>query len=198
MKKEFLHIEKENKSFPSTEVTKNQIMIGHTSRNLTDYLKSLELRHDGNYKKIPHYIVAENGDVIKLLNPKLVSEFFGDYTIDNNIVCVLLENRGWLTPKKNRKGICDWLGNIYKGEVFDKKWRNKFFWAIYTDKQVESLVSLLKQICEDFNIKRDFIGHNVKVSGVQNFKGVVNRSNYSDCFTDLSPAFNFEKIKELL
>ena len=128
MKKEFLHIEKENKSFPSTEVTKNQI----------------------------------------------------------------------ITPKKNRKGICDWLGNIYKGEVFDKKWRNKFFWAIYTDKQVESLVSLLKQICEDFNIKRDFIGHNVKVSGVQNFKGVVNRSNYSDCFTDLSPAFNFEKIKEIL
>jgi N-acetyl-anhydromuramyl-L-alanine amidase AmpD len=198
MKKELLHIEKENKSFTSDEVVKTQIMIGHTSRNLTDYLKSLELRHNGKYKKIPHYVVAENGDTISLLNPKSPSEFFGNGDIDNNIICVLLENRGWLVPKKNGKGMCDWLGDIYKGEVFDKKWRNKFFWAIYTDKQVLSLTSLLKQICGDFNINRNFIGHNVRVSGVKNFKGVVNRSNYSECFTDLSPAFNFEKIKELL
>ena len=49
----------------------------------------------------------------------------------------------------------------------------------------------------DLDINKDFVGHNVKVGGVEKFEGVVCRSNYSEFFTDLSPAFNFEKIKEV-
>ncbi len=42
------------------------------------------------------------------------------------------------------------------------------------------------------------VGNNVRVKGVENFKGIVSRSNYSEFFTDLSPAFNFDKIKEII
>ncbi len=62
---------------------------------------------------------------------------------------------------------------------------------------MESLVSLLNNLCVDLNINKEFIGHNVRVEGVEKFKGIVTRSNYSEYFTDLSPAFNFERIKEL-
>ena len=94
--------------------------------------------------------------------------------------------------------MCDWLGNIYNGEVFEKKWRNKFFWSVHTDKQIDTLLDLINKLCHDLKINKDFVGHNVRVSGVEKFKGVVNRSNYSEYFTDLSPAFNFEKIKEII
>ena len=113
------------------------------------------------------------------------------------VYSILLENNGWLTYKKQTNLLCDWLGNIYKGEVFEKKWRNKFFWSTYSDKQVESLVILLNDLCKELGIDKKFIGHNVRVEGVERFKGIVTRSNYSEYFTDLSPAFNFERIKEL-
>ena len=73
-----------------------------------------------------------------------------------------------------------------------------FFWAVYPSKQVTTLCNLLVLLCETHDINRSFIGHNVRVEGVEKYEGIVNRSNYSDYFTDLSPAFNFEKIKEIL
>ena len=50
-------------------------MIGHTSRNFNDYLKSIEIRNNGKYKRIPHYIISELGEVKELVNPKYTSEF---------------------------------------------------------------------------------------------------------------------------
>ena len=68
---------------------------------------------------------------------------------------------------------------------------------MYTDKQLESLLNLLNKLCMDLDINKEFVGHNVRVEGVEKFEGIVTRSNYSEFFTDLSPAFNFEKIKEI-
>ena len=195
MKKELLNIEKEINHTKNGR--KTQIMIGHTSRNVEDYLKSLKIRHNGKYDRQPHFIISKDGLIVETLKPKKESNFFGYKEIDSKIVSVLLENEGWLKPKKDNPRLCDWLGNIYKGEVFEKKWRNKFFWSTYTDKQMESLVTLLSNLCVDLNINKEFIGHNVRVEGVEKFKGIVTRSNYSEYFTDLSPAFNFERIKEL-
>ena len=172
-------------------------MIGHTSRNIKDYLKSLNLRHNGKYDRQPHFIISKEGVVVKTANPKQYTNFFGYKEIDSNIVVVLLENEGWVKPKKNNPRLCDWLGDIYNGEVFEKKWRNKLFWSTYTDKQMESLIVLLNDLCVNLKIEKEFIGHNVRVDGVERFKGIVTRSNYSEYFTDLSPAFNFERIKEL-
>jgi N-acetyl-anhydromuramyl-L-alanine amidase AmpD len=198
MKKELLNIEKEsNILYQEIDSRKTQIMVGHTSRNIEDYLKSLSLRHNGKYNSQPHFIVSKDGIVIKILEPQIVSNFFGHKEIDSNIITVLLENEGWLKPKKDNPRLCDWLGNIYKGEVFEKKWRNRFFWSPYTDKQVDGLVVLLNELCTDLSIEKEFIGHNVRVEGVEKYKGIVTRSNYSEYFTDLSPAFNFERIKEL-
>jgi len=198
MKKELLNIEKENSVVCGDILSgKTQIMIGHTSRNIKDYLKSLNLRHNGKYDRQPHFIISKRGEVVKTASPKQYTNFFGYKEIDSNIVVVLLENEGWVKPKKNNPRLCDWLGDIYNGEVFEKKWRNKLFWSTYTDKQMESLIVLLSDLCVDLKIEKKFIGHNVRVDGVERFKGIVTRSNYSEYFTDLSPAFNFERIKEL-
>ena len=84
----------------------------------------------------------------------------------------------------------DWFED-YK--TLELKYRNRTL-----NEQLNNLNSLLENLFNDFKIERKMVGHNVRVKGVENFKGIVSRSNYSEFFTDLSPAFNFDKIKEII
>jgi hypothetical protein len=58
-----------------------------------------------------------------------------------------------------------------------------------------SLKELLNDLCKEFNIENKVIDHNVYDENVDIFKGVTFRSNYSKITTDVSPAFEIEKIK---
>ena len=199
MHSEHYDIEKERnkKLFKPSKSPRKQILLGHTSRNIDDYLKSIELRHNGKYTSIPHFLIAKNGDVRNLVKPTFITNLFGYESIDKDNISIFLENEGWLNHRYNKIKLYDWLGNIYKSEVIEKKWRNKLFWAPYTTDQIEALIELINKMCKEFKIVKKFVGHNVRVPGIEKFEGIVSRSNYSEYFTDLSPAFNFKKIKEL-
>ena len=88
-------------------------MLGHTSRKIKDYKKSLKLRHNGNYEKLPHFIISKTGIVEEILPLDKPTKFFGHPYIDNNCIFILLENEGWLKKSKTQNRLCDWLGNIY-------------------------------------------------------------------------------------
>jgi hypothetical protein len=45
-------------------------------------------------------------------------------------------------------------------------------------------------------IKMNFVGHNVQVNDIMYFEGLVSRSNYNNFWTDVSPAFDFDKLIE--
>ena len=177
---------------------KKQIILCHTSREVSEYLTSLKFRYNGNYDKIPNYIITREGKILELINPKFSTNFFGVESMDKEGISVCLENLGWLNKKPLSSHYLNWLGNIYKEEVYEKKWRDYIFWHPYTDEQINSTVSLCKKICQEMLIPSEFIGHNVKVDGVENFKGVVSRSNYHQRYTDLNPSFNFQKFKKEL
>jgi hypothetical protein len=49
-----------------------------------------------------------------------------------------------------------------------------------------------------FKIEKRCIGHNTRFEGVENFEGIVTKSNFDSKYTDLSPSFNFETFKKLL
>jgi hypothetical protein len=49
-----------------------------------------------------------------------------------------------------------------------------------------------------FKIEKRCIGHNTRFEGVENFDGIVTKSNFDSKYTDLSPSFNFETFKKLL
>ena len=86
----------------------------------------------------------------------------------------------------------NWIGDIYKGEVFKKKWRDYFFWQPYTDTQIKNLGLLCKELFEVVNIKPQIIEHNTKINGVERHEGILTKSNFELYNTDVSPAFNFE------
>ena len=171
---------------------KHQIILTHTSRNLKDYLSSLKFRYNGKFDRIPHYIIDRDGDIIQLLPNIGYGKFFNDENLNKNSIIISLENLGWLEKEPLKKGYINWIGNIYKGEVFERKWRDYLYWDKYTNEQIDSCVFLCKKLIEEFRIGKKFVGHNTKINGIEKFEGIVTRSNYFTETTDLNPSFDFE------
>jgi N-acetyl-anhydromuramyl-L-alanine amidase AmpD len=177
---------------------KNQIILVHTSRKIEEYLTSLKYRHNGNYNKIPHYVISREGRIIQLLEDQDYSELFNDPTYDNRSIVISLENLGWLEKEPLKNHYINWIGNIYKENIVDKKWRDYFFWQPYTEIQMDSLVELCKDLSKKMSINLTCVGHNTKTNRMETFDGIFTRSNFDENYTDVSPAFDFEYfIKKL-
>jgi len=171
---------------------KSQIILCHTSREVDEYLASLKFRYNGKYNRIPHYIISRNGELVQTLEKNKYSRFFDDKTVNEKAIIISLENLGWLDRKPLSQDYINWKGSIYKGKVFEKKWRDSFFWEPYTEKQLDVLSDLCVKLCDELKIPKVCSGHNTKIEGIKNFEGIVSRSNYESRFTDLNPSFDFE------
>jgi hypothetical protein len=173
---------------------KRQIVLLHTSREINQYLTGLKYRFNGKYDKIPNYVIDKEGKILELIEPKKTSRIFNNKNIDKNIITISLENLGWLYKEPLQKGYINWIGNIYKGKVYERKWRDYVYWDIYTPEQTESCFELCIKLVNEFNIDKKFVGHNTKINGIEKFSGIVSRSNYFSETTDLNPSFNFEEF----
>lgn len=171
---------------------KHQIILTHTSRNLKDYLSSLKFRYNGKFDRIPHYIIDRDGDIIQLLPNIGYGKFFNDENLNKNSIIISLENLGWLEKEPLNNQYVNWIGDIYKGEAYEKKWRDYFFWHPYTEVQVKSTALLCMNLFEEVSIKKNYVGHNTKINGIEKFEGIVSRSNYENESTDVNPSFDFE------
>lgn len=174
---------------------KKQIIICHTYREVNNYLNSLKFRKNGKFEKIPNFVITKEGKVLKLIPEDGYTSFFESKEVNKNSVIICLENLGWLNkvPLSNR--YSNWINETTSKEVFIKKWREKNYWDIYSEEQINSLIELCKKILKKYSINKSFIGHNTKVDGIKIFNGIVCRSNYENKYTDVSPAFNFEYFK---
>jgi N-acetyl-anhydromuramyl-L-alanine amidase AmpD len=173
---------------------KHQIILTHTSRNINDYLQSLKFRFNGDFKRIPNYIITRDGKILQLLGNTEHSEYFKDPNINRNSIIISLENLGWLKKEPLTDYYINWIGDIYKGNVFEKKWRGYYFWQPYTESQIENLGLLCKGLFESLGIKTQVVEHNTKISGVEKYGGIVTKSNFSLDYTDVSPAFKFNEL----
>ena len=175
---------------------KSQIILTHTSRNVENYLASLRYRYNGKFDKIPNYVITKKGQVLQLLNNIEHTNYFGETNINRNSIIISLENLGWLEKQPLENNFVNWIGDIYIGKTFDRKWRDYFFWDPYSEKQIDSLSKICKNIISDMKIQKEVIEHNTKINGIEKFEGIVTRSNFDSNFTDLSPAFDFENFRK--
>lgn len=173
---------------------KHQIILTHSSRNINPYLTSIKYRFNGKYNRIPNYVITKDGKILQLLKNEEHTSFFPNPNINRNSIIIVLENLGWLHKEPLKDYYVNWIGDIYKGNVFEKKWRDYFFWDPYPQEQIDSTSNLVKQIIKEMKIKPNIVGHNTKIKGVERYEGLVTRSNFNSDFTDLSPAFDFEKF----
>lgn len=173
---------------------KKQIILCHTSREVSEYLTSLKFRFNGRFNRIPNFIITKHGEILQLLGETEYSNFLGVESLDKQSVIVCLENLGWLEKKPLSNHYISWNRTIYKEKVFEKKWRDYFFWEPYNDIQTQSSAELCLELCEKLQIEKNCVGHNTKIEGMFKFVGISSRSNYDTRFTDLSPAFDFENF----
>ena len=181
-------------NFTSVEknTNKKQIILIHSSRNVEEYLTGLKYRGNGKYDKIPHFFIDKEGKILQLLSEEETSKIFNNKIVDKNSITICLENLGWLEKEPLKNGYINWIGSIYKGKVYEKKWRDFIFWDTYTEQQVESLIFLCKKLIKDLDIKGKFVGHNTKINGAEKVEGILTRSNFFLDSTDLNPSFNFD------
>jgi len=177
---------------------KSQIILCHTSRNSNEYLISLKYRKNKKYDKIPNFLVTKDGKIIDLLPSETYSNFFDNHDVNKNSVIISLENLGWLEKKQLSSHYINWIGDIYKGVPFERKWRDYFLWDPYTTEQINSLVKLCLDMCQKHKIPIECIGHNTKITNIEKLNGIVSRSNFDQIFTDVSPAFDFDKFTNML
>jgi len=178
--------------------TKKPIVLTHTSRRVEPLLVSFKYRSNGNYSKLPHYIITREGRVIKILDDEKVSNIFNDKNLNNNSIVISFENLGWLEKQPLKSGHINWIGDIYSGKVAERKWRDYFFWHPYTEIQLDKAAELCIELSKTHKIPLNCIGHNTKVKGSESYNGILTKSNFDSFSTDLSPAFNFDYfIKKL-
>lgn len=177
---------------------KNQIILTHTSRNVENYLASLRYRYNKKFDRIPNYVITKKGVILQLLQDIGYTNYLYEINSNRGGIIISLENLGWLEKEPLENHYVNWIGDIYKGKAFERKWRDYFFWDIYTEEQINSLAFLCKSITKEKRMSRDLIGHNTKVKNVEIFEGIVTRSNFDSNFTDLSPAFDFDKFRKKL
>ena len=177
---------------------KNKIILINTFRDIKGYLVSLKYRHNGEYDKIPNYVITKKGEILRLLGDSGYSNLFDDKLIKYNSIIIAIENLGWLEKNQDRGMNINWIGDIYNGEPYYKKWRDYDFWDVYTEAQMNSLASLCSEICDRMKINKKFIGHNIKTDINLKFNGILSRSNIYKSYTDVSPSFDIKLFEKKL
>lgn len=177
---------------------KRQIILCDTKRDYRNYINSLIYRYNGKNPYLPNFVIDKTGKVYSIIPPDSFSNFMQDKKIDKKSIIIVLENNGWLKKNPLDNTFINWVGDIYKKDVFEKKWREQFFWEPYTKKQLIGLSNLIKEMCEKFDIPKESLGHNVISDETSNFNGVVSKSNYDFLHKDVNPSFDFKLLKELL
>ena len=190
-----MEIKKYGKFNPTgTSNKKHQIILVNTSRSVHPYLQTLKYRYNGKFTRIPNYIITRAGDILELLEPLNYSQYFNDSSMDQNSIVISFENLGWIQREPLTDYYVNWIGDIYKGEVYEKKWRDYYFWQPYTTQQVDSCAELCDILFKELSIKNNIIGHNTKINYNPKYEGVLTFSNIDKERTDVSPAFNFEQL----
>lgn len=184
-------------NYNKQETIKKQIIIAHTASDNMRHFVKWKHRLSGRYKKTAAFTIDFAGNVYQHFDPIYFSEMFGNLDQDKKSIIILLENEGWLTKNSEKNEFLNWIGHIYNrpDSVHERKWRGYTHWAPYTKEQFESTVELVGKLCDDFFIDKLAVPHNTKIDNLDDFKGVLYRSNFEKHYTDLSPAWNCEEFK---
>ena len=177
---------------------KSLIILADTKRPYKCYINSLIFRYNKKNPHLPNYVINKDGEIFMITKPENYSDFVKNPNINKKSIVIILENLTWLKKIPIENYYLNWIGDIYKENVFEKKWRECFFWDTYTQKQIESLVFLTNEMCEKFNIPKETTKTNVKLFGIENFKGIFAKSNYDANCKDINPSFNFNRFEKLL
>lgn len=179
---------------PKTE--KQQIILMNTNTSIDDFLSGLS---SGVINKIPTFAISKLGEIYQLYNPDLYSNLMDFDSINHVSISIALENHGPLLVFRDTGEYFNLLNQVLSGYnelmVLETEWRSFRYWDKYTEIQKTKLINLIHYLSNEYNIKKNFVGHNNKFDYATNHQGIINRSNYSKIYYDLNPSMDFEWLK---
>jgi N-acetyl-anhydromuramyl-L-alanine amidase AmpD len=185
-------IDKESLNYTKRKYKKKQILLYDTKRRVDDFINKIKYRYNSKYDDIPHFVVTKLGDVYSILPPDYSSKTFGKEKLDRKQIKIAVENLGWLNKNTITGYFSNWIGDPHRSDPFIRSWRDKFYWDRYSDVQMKSIYNLCKYLCEEYNIEERVVPSNGYIENIENFKGIVCKSNFSNIYTDINPSFNFK------
>lgn len=178
--------------------SKKRIVIGNTFSTNMRHCIGWNKRWNGKYTRTAMFTIDINGNIYQHFSPNYFSNFLDNSTLNETTISIILENEGWLIKDLVEENTyLNYIGHIYKREdsVVEKRWRNHTFWAPYSKQQKESTYKLVKELCLEFDIPLKAISHNTNFDTVEEFEGVLYKSNFEKYYTDVSPAWDCLEMK---
>ena len=193
-----------------TETAKTCIVLHSTAGVLRSDLASLTKKD--NHVSVP-YIIARNGTIYELFDPKYWSYHLGKGSVGGNSVNskrsigIELSNYGPLTKngneletiysridyidkngksKKTKKDVYCLDSETEHYTVVEDGFRDKKYFASFTKAQYEALDELLDYLCTEYNIPREFIPYDKRFD-------VFPNSTDAKTFTGICSHVNFRK-----
>jgi len=191
--------------------TKTQIVLHFTAGYLKGDLAALS-RKD-NHVSTP-FLIARNGTILSLWSSAFWSYHLGSGAIGGNMngckrtIGIEMSNIGYLKKKNQLVTIysdtddyCELEEDFYYTKL-ETPFRGQEYYATFSDKQYDSLISLLRYLTAEYNIPRAFLPENKRyevgsVNELLNFKGITSHINYRTSGKwDIGPAFDWKRVME--
>jgi N-acetyl-anhydromuramyl-L-alanine amidase AmpD len=182
-----------------TAQTKKRICLHHTCGSTADGAISW-------WKQTPErvgtaYVIDKDGSVYEVFNDSFWAYQFGLKTanrteIEKASIGIELVNEGGLY-ERNGKYYTDW-NKEYTAAVVKSPWRDYKVWATYTEAQYAACANLINKIADKHDLKivlNESLDFNMKVLDTHT---IINHANVRQDKTDLSPAFDFAKLKQYM
>ena len=187
------------KNFYPTKTKKSQIILGGSLRKNSNHILHLKNKDFGLTKRWPTFSITREGLIYQHYDPMYYSDYMGIKEIDKKSVSIVLENMGMLFYDINKESFVNWINEDCDDKViYEKLWKNCRYWEYYTDEQYDAVVGLCVFLSKEYDIHMDALGFNVFHEEVENFKGIVTRSNFDSDYFDLNPSFDFQKFLKML
>lgn len=181
-----------------TRTRKKQIVLLNTGCPIDDHLVKIGNRYNKKYTKIPTFTIDKSGLIYQHYDAINYTNIIDNQDFNKQSITVAIENVGWLDYSKITNTFYDWRGIEYASNVIEIPWRLKKYWADYSNQQYLALIELINYLCIEYTIDKNFVGNNVIIDKPNKFNGILTRSNFSKNHYDLTPAFDFGKLNELI
>lgn len=177
---------------------KNRIIIGNTFTSDMNHVTGWKKRYGGRYKRTAMFTIDLDGTIYQHFSPHYFSKFTEDEDVNETSISILLVNEGWLTKDlKEENRFINYVGHIYKrnDSVVEKRWKGLVYWAPYTSEQVESALTLVKELCREFHIPLKAIPHNTSFDTADTYEGIIYKSNLNKQYTDVNSSWDCLSFK---
>lgn len=190
--------------------TKTQIVLHFTAGFLKGDVAALSTQ---NNHVSTAFIIPRNGKILNMWSSAFWSYHLGSGAIGGNkagckrTIAIEISNIGYLkkignhlvTVYSDKDDYCE-LDEDYYYTKLDTPFRGQEYYATFSDKQYNSLISLLRYLTAEYDIPRAFLPEDKRyITGTEselpNFKGITSHVNYRTSGKwDIGPAFDWERV----